>query len=90
MFADRNPTIDAETINVKFKEKGVTLPCPRCGHQKFNFVGETILSLSPSSLQNLLFESQIPIIIIGCANCGFLIQHAKAPLGLSRSHGGGL
>lgn len=89
MFADRNPTIDSETINEKFKEKGVSLPCPRCGNARFSLVGEAHIVLSPDGKpRNLLsiaeMPATIPVIIIGCDNCGFLIQHAKAPLGLSR------
>ena len=91
MFEDQNPTINSDIINAKFKEKGVTLPCPRCGNTKFNLIGESNIALStPSPLRNLLSAvpspSSIPVVIIGCANCGYIIQHAKGPLDLLKWH----
>lgn len=85
MFANQNPSLDLDSVIAKLKEKGVKLPCPRCGQAQFSIVGEATISLDrPSTTQNLLFNSQIPTVIIGCDNCGFLLQHAKGPLGLSR------
>ena len=81
---------DLSQVGSKLKEKGALLPCPRCGQPKFQIVGESqIILTSPSTPLNMLtlpsitdIPSYVQVVIIGCENCGYLIQHAKGPLGL--------
>ena len=63
-------------------KKGVRLPCPRCGSSKFAVVGESLIPINndPSVFQ--IGGPTIPAIIVACENCGYLTQHAQAPLGL--------
>lgn len=89
MFADRNPRITTEIFSAKLKEKGVNLPCPRCNKSQFSIIGETAINISsPIDTYTIVppSKSTIPIIIIGCDNCGYLIQHAKGPLGFLKWH----
>ena len=91
MFANQKPPqIDTQAVINKLQEKGVGLPCPRCSQLQFSIVGEANIELFATkkapkhSISDI--PSYIPVIILGCNNCGFLIQHAKGPLGLLNMH----
>ena len=64
--------------------KGVSKPCPRCDHAKFSVVGETLIPLQEDPSVLTIGGPSIPTIIVACDNCGYLTQHAAAPLGLMR------
>lgn len=74
-----------EIIRV-LKLKGADQPCPRCGNQKFELIGETGIQLSenPNPLMFPIGGLFVPLILIACVNCGYLTQHAQGPLGLIR------
>lgn len=86
MWAIQPRPVDWDEVNSKLKEKGALLPCPRCGKSQFHYAGESEMPLStPANRTNALFQtipapSSIPIIIISCDNCGYLIQHAIGTL----------
>jgi hypothetical protein len=74
-----------EIIRV-LKAKGVEKPCPRCGNEKFEIIGETGVQLQedPKPLKWTIMGPVVPVILIACTKCGYLTQHAQGPLGLSR------
>ena len=74
-----------EIIRV-LKAKGVDKPCPRCGNDKFELIGETGVQLSenPNPLMFPIGGPFVPLILIACSHCGYLTQHAQGPLGLVR------
>jgi uncharacterized Zn finger protein len=74
-----------EIIRV-LQAKGVDKPCPRCGNEKFELIGETGIQLSenPNPLMFSIMGPIVPVILISCTHCGFLTQHAQGPLGLVR------
>lgn len=63
-------------------EKGVSMPCPRCGHSRFSIVGESFISIQENPGTMVTGGPSIPTIIVACDNCGYVTQHAKGPLGL--------
>lgn len=65
-------------------ERGVTLPCPRCGHGKFSVVGETLIPLQSDPNVFAIGGPSVPAVIVACDKCGYIAQHATAPLGLMR------
>jgi ribosomal protein S27AE len=74
-----------EIIRV-LQAKGVDKPCPRCGNEKFELIGESGLQLqeNPNPLMWEIMGPVVPVILISCSRCGFLTQHAQGPLGLAR------
>ena len=77
-------------IAVALNNKNVSQPCPRCSSKNFSVVGEseinviqpTIAKGMIAGLSTVPVKTTIPIIIVTCDNCGFIAQHAQAPLGL--------
>ena len=74
-----------EIIRV-LKAKGVDKPCPRCGNDKFELIGETGVPLheDPNPLMWTIMGPVVPLILIACSHCGYLTHHAQGPLGLAR------
>lgn len=71
--------------------KKVNQPCPRCLSNNFSIVGESeiivVRQSTQSRYQNVLaglsslpLKTSMPVIIITCDNCGYVVQHAKASL----------
>lgn len=62
------------------KSKGVSHPCPRCGHLHFSVLGEALMPIV--ALEGLLgsFTSEVPTVVVGCNNCGFVTQHVQSVL----------
>jgi uncharacterized Zn finger protein len=65
-------------------KKGVNLPCPRCSHAKFSVVGESLIPIQEDPNVFSIGGPSIPTIIVACDNCGYITQHAAAPLGVMR------
>lgn len=65
-------------------EKGVNRPCPRCGQAKFSVVGETLIPIQEDPSVFSIGGPSVPTVIVACDNCGYITQHAAAPLGLMR------
>ncbi len=74
-----------EIIRV-LEAKNVNKPCPRCGNDKFELIGESGVQLqeNPNPLMWTIMGPVIPVVLISCSNCGYLTQHAQGPLGLVR------
>lgn len=65
--------------------KGVNFPCSRCGQAKFSVVGEALILLQEDPNVFAIGGPSIPTIIVACDNCGYITQHAAAPLGVMRA-----
>ncbi len=64
-------------------QRGVRLPCPRCGNQSFTLVdGYFNEMVQPNSNTLNIGGPTIPSIITACNRCGYLSQHALGTLGL--------
>lgn len=72
----------SEKIIQALNSKGVTKPCPRCGHLHFNVVAETTIPINSDPAVLSAETEVVPIVMIACSNCGFLTQHALGALGL--------
>ena len=74
-----------EVIRV-LQAKGVDKPCPRCGNEKFELIGETGIQMQehPNPLMWSIMGPVLPVILLACSHCGFLTPHAQGPLGLAR------
>lgn len=66
------------------KEKGVRLPCPRCGHSAFSVLdGVTMPALqSPRVTGFILGGATVPCAVVACNQCGYLSFHSLGVLGL--------
>jgi hypothetical protein len=70
----------------KLAQRGVNRPCPRCGHLHFSVLGEgklTVAAPPGSGLLNQLLPPvlrDLPIVVLGCSNCGYITQHSTAVL----------
>lgn len=65
------------------KEKGVTLPCPRCGNNNFTIMDGYFNQPIQTELGGLVLGGpSVPSIVLVCTRCGFLNQHALGVLGL--------
>lgn len=85
----KNPLVNSQIVIDTLTQKGVKQPCPRCSQSQFSIVGESVINISsPVDTYTAVpaQKSTIPIIIIGCDNCGYIIQHAKGPLGFLKWH----
>ncbi len=62
-------------------EKIGSWKCPVCGNKHYRMLGgfssQRFTSFTPSGR-----TTTIPVISIGCENCGFISQHALGALGL--------
>jgi uncharacterized Zn finger protein len=74
-----------EIIRV-LQAKGVDKPCPRCGNEKFELIGETGIPLNerPNPLMFSTMGAVLPVVLIACSHCGYLTHHAQGLLGLVR------
>ena len=72
-----------DKIIAKLVERGVVLPCPRCGNQSFVMVdGYFTHSVSSEIGSIVLGGPTVPSVVTACTKCGFLSQHALGALGL--------
>ena len=66
------------------RDKGATLPCPRCGKVKFDLIdGYLNTSFGKEMTAGLVIGgATMPSVVIVCKNCGFISQHALGALNL--------
>lgn len=65
-------------------EKGVNRPCPRCGNNNFEVVGEAIVPINDNPTAIVIGGPAIPVVLVACSRCGYLTHHALGPLGLMK------
>lgn len=63
--------------------KGVNKPCPRCGNPRFNVIAETSIPINDDPTVIRVGGPVVPTVIVACANCGFVTQHALGALGIA-------
>ena len=63
-------------------QKGVRMPCPRCGSAQFSVVGEALIPINDNPRVFNFDGPAIPTVMVVCNNCGYLSHHAQAPLGV--------
>lgn len=65
------------------EERGVKLPCPRCGNEDFTlFDGYFNQPLQAHFKGMALGGLSVPSVVVACTRCGYLSQHALGALGL--------
>ena len=65
-----------EKLAAALNREGATRPCPRCGNNEFQIVGETFLNLQQDPNAITLGGPGVPAVMVGCSKCGCLFQHA--------------
>ena len=68
------------------QEKGVKAPCPRCGKNRFDIIGESSVPIQEDPSVFRVGGPSVPVILLACVNCGYLTMHAQGPLDMK--HGG--
>lgn len=71
---------DKEKIAIALREKGVSLPCPRCNKLNFEVVGQTMLTLNNDSSSIKIGGPSVACAIVGCSGCGFITLHALSSI----------
>ena len=69
-------------VEALLKAKGATQPCQRCGSQKFDIIGPGLIALSDGPAPP--GTPAVPVVLVGCTNCGCITQHAQVLLGLTK------
>jgi uncharacterized protein (DUF983 family) len=72
----------ADKIIQTLKERGVNLRCPRCAQGEFDLVGFSQLPVSDDPNESSIADTAIPVVLVVCPVCGFVMQHALMPLGI--------
>ena len=65
----------AERLVAELRRLGATKPCSRCGHPHFEIVAESMLETRDGS-------QLIPVVLVGCKNCGYLVEHSLGILNM--------
>ena len=73
-----------EEISQALSAKGVDRPCPRCGNHQFEVLSEFSIVLEEGRSAYSMGARSIPTVIVACDKCGYIVQHALGPLGLTR------
>lgn len=72
-----------QDIAEALSERGVTLPCPRCGDDTWTILDAYIShSLTRDAGQFVIGGPVLPTVGVMCGKCGFLAEHAAVALGL--------
>lgn len=71
-----------EKIIQALKDRRVNLRCPRCAQGEFDLVGFSQLPVSdfPGGVGG--DDKRMPVALVVCPVCGFVMQHALVSLGL--------
>lgn len=80
---DKMSDADKQKIVAAFLKRGVTLPCPRCGNNKFTLLDGYFNQTIQVALTGIVIGGpSVPSAVVACDRCGFLSQHALGALGL--------
>ena len=72
-----------QKIVEKLKEKGASLPCPRCGNNSFTLLDGYFNQAIQTNFKGMVIGGpSVPTIGVACTNCGHISQHALGALGL--------
>ncbi|MCT7536987.1 hypothetical protein [Aliarcobacter butzleri] len=76
---------DEKVIIQKLNDKKALLPCHRCGHEQFTvlrgFANIPVQDVFDPNVMSIGGPS-IPVVNVGCSNCGAITQHAIGALGM--------
>ena len=78
----------SKEISRALSAKGVDRPCPRCGNVQLDVVAEFSIVLEEGGSVYSMGVRSIPTVIVACDKCGYIVQHALGPLGLTRGPNG--
>jgi len=75
---------EKENVTRALAERGVTLPCPRCGDNGWSVLEAYISnSLTQNTSKVIVGGSVLPTVAVICTKCGFLSEHVATVLELS-------
>jgi hypothetical protein len=80
------PEATLQAIREALARKGISLTCPRCGGQRWDFLGYTIVSLSQDP-QQFDFATGRRAVALYCSHCGFYSAHDTGMLGIALEEG---
>jgi hypothetical protein len=64
------------------ESKNAKLPCSRCGENKFEIVGESLIPIQTNPNSIVIGGPSVPTALVACSNCGNISQHALGVLGM--------
>ena len=72
-----------ETLIQALEKAGAKLPCPRCGQGEFSILeGTSAIPSGSQAVGTINFGQVLPVALVACNHCGFIMQHALGILGL--------
>ena len=73
------PGLIAHRIEKALGEKGVDLPCPRCGNRTFSILDGVVLLEPRTVAYGILYvpenDEAIPLVVVFCNKCGYKFEH---------------
>jgi hypothetical protein len=82
------PPKQRDNITEALAERGVTLPCPRCGDSSWNVLDAYISNALTEDVRKVIVGGPVlPTIAVMCTRCGFLAEHVAAVLELFPNFG---
>jgi len=74
---------EKERILQALEDRGVKLPCPRCGNSSFTLLDGYFNQTIQTDLKGTVIGGpSVPSVVAICDRCGYLSQHALGALGL--------
>jgi ribosomal protein S27AE len=64
------------------KERRINTRCPRCSVGESYLVGFSQLPLSNDPRESVVGGASVPVAIVVCPKCGFVMQHSLVALGI--------
>jgi len=76
--------MDRDKLAKRLKDRGVKLPCHRCGSVEFTVIdGFTNFPVQSELSSNIIIGGpSVPVALVACNYCGAITPHALGPLGL--------
>ena len=76
--------MNRQKVATALQARGVRLPCPRCGNNKFTVLdGYAQYMIQPEITGGLVIGGPtVPVALVACENCGAITPHALGALGL--------
>ncbi len=76
--------MDRKKIADVLQSRGVKLPCHRCGNKSFSIIdGYANYMVQPELSGGIVIGGPtVPVVLVGCDNCGAITPHALGALGL--------
>jgi len=83
--------VDLEKVSAWIRNKWSTQECPLCKHQKFK-VGSIEFEMkefkgSEISVSEMFSGAYVPLVLVTCSNCGYIIPLSAVVLGIENPDG---